>query len=333
MKNKSFTLFGLLVASISYFNEETNESNKELDVLVEELSKYSDIRNEQDLKNKLNKIFNYCDSSKLKEYTLGLEKEFEKYFAQESVKQLEFIYGDINSDTELKKVIELEASQNGIIDEPVIKVEIEEDLLVDFENEFLNFEETLNSFNIAEEVESLDNLLKELNDFSNNALDSQTKVDDEVIAQIAQEVENEKASSQLDRMVDDYLEEMIDKVTESQLEFQQNIINDISLTYPHLSKLFIEEYFALKETIAQEYQLNSDAIILHRLVFKDLFKLQAFVDVISNHEYYVNVDEIKLIVDCFKKIEITDGKILTEIFTVADIASSLDGHYEGYLVE
>ena len=52
-----------------------------------------------------------------------------------------------------------------------------------------------------------------------------------------------------------------------------------------------------------------------------------------NHDYRVNVDENKMIVDIFKDMINTDGKILTNIFEIANQARVLDGNYEGYRVE
>lgn len=331
MNNKKTILLGLFAASISQLSEGKIVENEELNLLINDLAKYTNINNFEELNLEVEELLKFINIHQIYDFVAELNCGIKRYLNQKNIKSIAFIYGDINSDNETKKVVELENNQQGIIDDAVIKVELsQDDLLLDFDNQFASFEDTLSKFNFQEK-ESLDDLLDKLADFSN--MDSTTKVDDEVIVQIAQEVENEKENIELNRMVDEYVDEMIEKVTLSQLEIEQDIIHQISLEYPHLTKLFIKEYFSLKESIAEEYPLNTEAIILHRLVFNDLYKLQAFVDVINNQEYYVNVDETKLIVDSFKKIVITDGKILSEIFKVADIASSLDGHYEGYLVK
>ena len=74
-------------------------------------------------------------------------------------------------------------------------------------------------------------------------------------------------------------------------------------------------------------------IVLHRLSFSDLKDLYLFTDIVINHDYRVNVDEKKMIVDILKEFRNTDGKILTNIFEVANQAKVLNGEYEGYHIE
>ena len=74
-------------------------------------------------------------------------------------------------------------------------------------------------------------------------------------------------------------------------------------------------------------------IVLHRVHFNNIEDLQQFVEIVANHKYSVNVDERKMIVDLFKMYRNTDGKILTNIFEIANQAKLLHGDYEGYRVE
>ena len=66
--------------------------------------------------------------------------------------------------------------------------------------------------------------------------------------------------------------------------------------------------------------------------FKDIGGLREFVDVMINHGYLVNVDEKQMIVDTFKEHVNSDGKILTDIFEIANQGKLLTGDYEGYRI-
>lgn len=116
-------------------------------------------------------------------------------------------------------------------------------------------------------------------------------------------------------------------------EVEIGIIDDIKRVFPNLSENFIKEYYALKDGIASEYESGREVVILHRISFKDIEILREFVETVARVNYHFNVDEEKLIVDIFRSIVVSDGKILNEIFTIADYSSSLEARYEGYLVE
>ena len=58
-----------------------------------------------------------------------------------------------------------------------------------------------------------------------------------------------------------------------------------------------------------------------------------FVELASNNGYNVNVDENQMIVDIFRCYVNTDGRILTNIFEIANRARLLDGYYEGYRID
>ena len=88
----------------------------------------------------------------------------------------------------------------------------------------------------------------------------------------------------------------------------------------------------MKGSIAYEYPEDKHIIILHRLKFGELEGLRNFVEVMMSHDYLVNVDEKKMIVDVFKDYTNTDGLILANIFEVASQAKLLGGDYEGYKV-
>lgn len=115
-------------------------------------------------------------------------------------------------------------------------------------------------------------------------------------------------------------------------ELNKKIYDSIVALYPYLSNGFIKGVYELKESFASDYEEGQKIIILHRLVFTDLEGLRQFVDVMMSYEYFVNVDEKQMIVDTFKEHVNSDGKILTDIFEIANQAKLLTGEYDGYRI-
>lgn len=143
----------------------------------------------------------------------------------------------------------------------------------------------------------------------------------------------------------DYVGELFDEFTNNEYEvddfknkqerineLKKKIYDSIVALYPYLSNGFIKGVYELKESFASDYKEGQKIIILHRLVFADLEGLRQFVDVMMSHEYFVNVDEKQMIVDTFKEHVNSDGKILTDIFEIANQAKLLTGEYDGYRI-
>lgn len=140
---------------------------------------------------------------------------------------------------------------------------------------------------------------------------------------------------------DEYLQNLVNELR-NQLEEEKNkqnrsaerlsVFEKISNMYPYLTGGFIRAVYSLKEGIAKENPLGKRIVILHRVYFKDVESLRQFVEIVSNHDYTVNVDESKLVVDVFKEHINADGKILTNIFEIANQARVLDGDYDGYRI-
>ena len=102
--------------------------------------------------------------------------------------------------------------------------------------------------------------------------------------------------------------------------------------YPYLSVSFIMGVCSMKDAIANEYLTVSKVIVLHRLSFKDVENLRQFVEITLKHDYQINADEKKLIVDAIKECENTEEKIISTIFDIANQAALLNGEYEGYRI-
>lgn len=141
----------------------------------------------------------------------------------------------------------------------------------------------------------------------------------------------------------DYVNQLIDEFAESQIvkqieesfkeeEKQNKVFFDIKELFPYLSDGFIRSVYGLKEMIAEEYAEYEKVIVLHRVMFTSVDNLRRFVELVLQHEYLINADEVKMIVDVFKLHNNVDGKILTDIFEIANQGKLLNGEYEGYRV-
>ena len=110
------------------------------------------------------------------------------------------------------------------------------------------------------------------------------------------------------------------------------VYNRVHSVYTHLSEDFIRNIYANKDAINKEFPFGISIIILHRVHFKEIENLRQFVEITLDHDYSINADENKMIVDVFKEYVNTDGKILSSILTIANQSSLLEGEYEGYRV-
>ena len=88
----------------------------------------------------------------------------------------------------------------------------------------------------------------------------------------------------------------------------------------------------MKDAIAGEYLTVKKVIILHRLSFVEVENLRQFIEIALKHNYQINADEKKLIVDAIKECENTEEKIISTIFDIANQAALLNGEYEGYRI-
>lgn len=192
--------------------------------------------------------------------------------------------------------------------------EINQDEIDEIFSEILKQEGLADEEPSEEVVDEAEEYLDELVDELNESMESETLEDDEVN-------EEETEDTLEDEEVEDAYEEALDVYAQ---------INEL---YPYLSRGFVRAVYDLKEAIANEYPINHRIIILHRLSFNNLEDLRQFAEIVLNHDYRVNVDENKMIVDIFKEVINTDGKILTNIFEIANQAKLLEGNYEGYRIE
>lgn len=204
------------------------------------------------------------------------------------------------------------------------------------------FAEIINQEKSSDEtLKAIDELLKESISFE--AEKPEVKAEEKVEVKeekIPVKAEVKKAVTELDDDLKDYINELNEALAEKEKKSfkevnipRNDIYEQINQLYPNLTRDFVHAVYDLKETIAQDYPLNRPIILLQRLLFDDINYLNQFVEIVMDHSYQVNVDEKQMIVDILKKFTNTDGKILANIFAIADQAGSMGGEYEGYRVE
>ena len=170
-----------------------------------------------------------------------------------------------------------------------------------------------------------------------NALEEKdTDIDESTLAENKEENQSNE-DTYLNGLFDEFInnsfevDEIGDKHKQEEAK-KKEIFDSIVALYPYLSNGFIKGVYDLKQSFVNDYQVGEKIVILHRLHFDDINGLRQFVDVMINHGYLVNVDEKQMIVDAFKEHINSDGKILTDIFEVANQGKLLTGDYEGYRI-
>ncbi len=151
---------------------------------------------------------------------------------------------------------------------------------------------------------------------------------------VQEKEEKTQDSLYVSSLIDD-LKTKLDKEEEKKRAIEESyrqIYEKIHGSYPYLSSGFIRNVYDLKESIAREYPLDVNIVILHRTRFNDVENLRQYVEITLKHDYMINADEKQMIVDAFKQYVNTDGKIITSIFEVANQSALLNGEYEGYRV-
>ena len=147
-------------------------------------------------------------------------------------------------------------------------------------------------------------------------------------------VTREKNENYISSLIDDLKSKLDKEEVEKRRQEEEfrEVYDKIHKAYPYLSNGFIRNVYDLKETIAKEYPLGEQIIILHRSIFHNVENLRQYVEIMLNHGYQINADEKQMIVDAFKQHINTDGKVITSIFEVANQSALLSGDYEGYRV-
>lgn len=239
---------------------------------------------------------------------------------------------NVSYDTQIPFETLVEAIDNETVCEVPVEVLVENVSVRETGNDLNSLSddliEQLRAQMIKEDEETKQNQLE--------AIKEEAKLQDEIIDSILNNdyIEEEKVNSYLEGLIDNLKDQMIKEDEETQrikLE-KEKAYNQIKEAYSNLSAGFISTVYDLKEEIANNYKEDEKVIVLHRLVFDNIDNLRQFIEIVLEHNYQVNVDESKFIVDTFKQFVNKDGKILSNIFEVANQAKALGGEYEGYRV-
>lgn len=252
---------------------------------------------------------------------------------------------------EIKQEVENEPVESIIQDIPRFD-ELFDQLALDEESDA---KESLDELSLQEENQEERTFIDEayIEDYNNRTLDQiyianpgldalqeseeleEESVEDETSNIVLEEQENvEETKDEIDELLDDVDDDLASKlIKEREAEEAKNeVYESIKTLYPYLTNGFIKGVYELKESLARDYKDEEEIIILHRLVFRNVDGLRRFAEIMMSHDYMVNVDEKQMIVDAFKEHINCDGKILTDIFEVANQARLLTGEYEGYRI-
>jgi|GEM_PF-2904977 len=260
----------------------------------------------------------------------GTSEEVEEFNEEDFYNEIAQAVEKANRSAEERaEAAELREQEALEAEEPVVEVKVEEDETA--EEEVIDFDEIFGdifdnvSHNEAPEavVAEADSLLKQAEEAVQVEIDpfaEEEVVEEEIMAEIIADEPEEELLNEA--------EEEVELVPADDEIYQQ-----ISNMYAYLEPEFIRSVYDLKDVIAANYPLDEAVIVLHRINFDSLEDLRQFVEIVSNHGYNVNVDENKMIVDIFRRYINSDGKILTNIFEIANQANLLRGHYEGYRID
>ena len=198
----------------------------------------------------------------------------------------------------------------------------------------------ISSTETVKQEEGIDSIFNEIVENEDKPIIEETPVVEELKEveineqQVKQDVQKQETQAYVSSLISDLREELVkEEEYKKQEENKKNeIFERISKLYPYLPEGFIRSVYELKEGLSTEYPIGDRIIVLHRVSFNDVEDLRKFVEIGLNHEYTINADENKKIVDIFKEFVNSDGRILTNIYEIANQGYLLNGNYEGYNV-
>ena len=347
------TINTLLLAGEEAFDDffdshlETQTLSEELDRIFDQGSEKKS--NESDL-DKLLEFYNLNDLELDEEdfeeelaYDNTKEESKDEEFSEFDTKEEVFEMSD--EDNELLK--QIAQNVNKAETKPEVKPEEKEvDVkkldsifteVVNHEDEPKQAEETV----LPEQVDK-NNIIELVKDIQASKETYFANVPDPVYDNEPNEEEIEEINKQLNKNEEVYVSSLIEDLRERMVhedeqkkvkeeEFRE-IYDRIHKIYPYLSNAFIRTVYDLKESLARDYPLDENVIVLHRCIFKEVESLRQFVEIALSHNFSINADEGKLMVDVIKEYMNTDGKIITSIFEVANQSALLGGEYDGYRV-
>lgn len=342
MKIGHVVLFTVAASVLTYLNTVLKSEDEKEDKTLEDLEEFADEESRRLLMDKQEEIEEGDLENDLEDISDSL-REFGRELLDGILKQDDEPI-DIHSDIDSVMDEQSDESKEDIIndierllasldeDESVAQSEDYQELEDDY---FAKIKEAIDSTLVSDENgEAID---------MSEALGDDEKVEDDDIDSIFQEIlRQEKANDdkieESENIEDEYLDSLADELEKALKEDEvqdekKDVYAMINELYPYLSLNFVRAVYDLKEEIAAEYPLDEKLVLLHRISFENIEDLRQFTEIVLDHDYRVNVDENKMIVDVFKWFKNEDGKILTNIFEIANQARLLNGSYEGYHVE
>jgi len=124
----------------------------------------------------------------------------------------------------------------------------------------------------------------------------------------------------------------LEEINRKKLEEAEQVYKEINDVYKHLPRRFVHVVYDARNDIVEGLLDNQRVILLHRAKFEELDNLRQYAEILLTHDFNVNVDEDQMIVDAIKVIDNSEGRIVTNIFEVANQAYLLGGVYDGYRV-
>ena len=322
MKLENVVLMGFVDSALKYLEKQVKEDRSDK---IEDFDLSSLRRIQDDLNSRLAESMQDFSApvATLKETgSRAFEKFIEERKKPSLIEEFDEIFSSVSDDIENETDSLLEPYQNDV-DEEYMK------LIADASARAREQEIDFDVDSLFDEVMKEDKQGEEIDDLFRQIVDHE-----EEMQTIVPKEDNVKADVYVSSLVDE-LKKQLQKEEEAkkaEVNERMSIYKKINEIYPYLSAGFVRAVYDMKNSIAIEYPLHENVIILHRQVFHDLEELRQFVEIVLGHDYNVNVDEEKMIVDVFKEHYNTDGKIITNIFEIANQAKLLNGEYDGYRV-
>ena len=304
-------------------------ANKELDSIFSELVAAENVKEEKESEYRPSMI------NQIQELGVVSDPALEDVPVQEETK--EEVIDEIPEEERIRII------ENPLVD---VSMEQEREKEEEIEKEIERQEEEERSHLVFPEQVDKDDIIKLMKDIQplsdvyynkiENFISEQENAEREAAEEVHEAIEEPKKAddSYISSLIDDLKSRLDEEEIEKRRQEEQfkEIYDKIHKAYPYLSGGFIRNVYDLKESIAEEYPLGVEIVILHRTSFKNVENLRQYVEITLNHGYAINADEKQMIVDAFKQHINTDGKIITSIFEVANQSALLSGEYEGYRV-
>lgn len=119
------------------------------------------------------------------------------------------------------------------------------------------------------------------------------------------------------------------KIDEDEAEYS-NEVDQISELYPYLSKKFIEKVFSQNDKLNEDYPDETLVEIKHYASFGEESDVNHFVRLMQAAGYELNSNEEGNDFIVIKKFYNEKGRLISEIYNVANQVNNLGGLYTGY---